>query len=155
MKDFREGLDLDPRSNAAQATTALICAAAGACIGISLVKQDHWIAALAGAFVGLVAGTFAVGFVLMVWPRPPIEIDQARAKFELAYKRFVRMRRVAVVGVLLMFTGPILLGKIDATWAFVSAVCLFFGGLGLRAYTLGIKDELEAYRKVLEKAKRD
>ena len=149
VPDVQEGLDLNLRRNAIQATTSASCSLIGGCLGPSLVTEGRIIAALFGAFVGLVIGTFVSGFILMMRRPGEISIQEARAKHEKIRRK--QMSAILVL-VLLVLVGPFVVsvfGHDDQPIAWLICFAWIMATVGACIYARGLAVESRRLEKAI------
>ena len=86
-----DGLQLHLDRNLFQLVAVLLFMAIGAAVGAFLAKDFPGMGALAGAVVGMIAGTFLSGFILMVLPPPAVTVTlhQIRCRRRQLRRRYV------------------------------------------------------------------
>ena len=155
VPDVQEGLDLNRRRNTLQATAAIVCALIGGSLGPSLVTEGRFLAAICGAFIGLVIGTFIAGFVLMLWPPEEIPIHAALIK----YGRIRRKRIGATITWLtLILACPFVLsvfGHDDRPIAWLICFTWIIVTVGACSYARGLAVESHRLQTAISKAGRD
>ncbi len=136
-------LNSSPRRNLAQALTVLLFMGVGAEIGFFVVNDRPDLAALVGAILGMIAGTFLSGFVIMLLPPHRIQLtrSQIQRKYIACRKRFWIAGTVAV---LMLVALPFVIGKFarestDLAWLLCMgwplatvAACVYAKGLAQR-----------------------
>ncbi len=141
-------LTTSPRRNLVQALAVLVFIAVGAVIGSLLVDDRPDLAALVGAVIGMVLGTFGSGFILMLLPPPRINLTQLQIQRKYAACRR-RLWISRVVATLMLIGVPIVIGKFghdpsDFAWL----ICLGWPAVtvGICVYAKGLAQRLKAWR---------
>jgi MFS family permease len=130
-----EGLDRSPRRNLLQLTFLIAFVVAGAVVGYYATGEAPWFAAACGGVVGLVAGTFVGGLVLLAMDRGPKRwtLEEYLTKREQAWRR----ERWAIIGFFANATigscALPFLAHNDAPWAFVAFILWIMAWVGLFA----------------------
>jgi hypothetical protein len=154
LRDVPDVMDLGLKRNLFQASTVLISCAAGAGAGYLLIKEEPWAGAAVGGFLGLIAGAFVSGLILMLLPGRRISIEAARLKCwrleRRAAKSFMALLCVGLLGAVVL---PVFAHD-DRPWAFLICIgwaCLFVGtavyGAGLAGQVKQLKQSIEEARK--------
>lgn len=111
IDDHADGvLTLSLRHNLVQGLAVIAFMGVGALIGFLTVKQRPDIAALIGAFLGMVVGTFLSGFLIMLLPPPKIRVTRRQIQRKYAQAR-KRLWITVTVALLLTISLPWIIGK--------------------------------------------
>lgn len=136
----QEGLQLHRNRNLFQLASLLIFAAIGATIGWFLTDDRPDIAALVGGVLGMIAGTFLSGFVLMLMPAPTIKITAHEfGRKHRALKRHLIVASIAFA--VFLFGLPFIISRFghdDSDLAWVVCLMWIVLTVGLCAYTKGL-----------------
>jgi len=143
-----EGLQLHAGRNLFQ-LAALVCfACIGAAAGWFLIDDRPDIAALVGAVLGAIAGTFLSGLILMN-RRPPPTLMTA-AEFVRTYKRLKRRAAIAALGgvVGILGLGVILrtFGNDESDLAWVVCLAWILSTVALLTYANGLAGKLREWK---------
>lgn len=146
--DHADGtLTTSPRRNLLQALAVLVFMAIGAGGGYFTVEDRPDLAALVGAVLGMLAGAFVSGFVIMLLP--PVMIQLSRREIQRKYVACRRRWSISLAIALLLFVSlPFVIGKFehedsDIAWLLCLGWALATGGAGV--YTKGLSHRLKEW----------
>lgn len=148
VKDLAGGLDLDRRRNYAQLIAGLVGSAVGAAMGFTSVVEDAGLAALAGAVVGFVGGTFIAGLALMFRSAARITVREATAK----HQRLRRHLWYCFAAWLLVFASLPLVLRFAHDVVVIGWLC---AATGLCAYVRTRKADLDQFEKEIANGKKE
>ena len=141
-------LDSSLRRNVAQALTVVAFMIVGAGIGFFMVDDRPEFAALGCAVLGMIAGTFLSGFVLMLLPTRRIKVT--RVEIQREYAAWSRRLWISgITGMLMLLCLPLVLGLFGhdssvLSWLF----CLgwILGMIRLSTYYRGLALRMREWR---------
>ncbi len=153
---FVEGLQPGLRRNLLQGMVVLASMGAGAIIGY--VMMDDWRepAAIVGAVLGMMGGTFVSGLVLMLLPPRKTVFNRDEAEYLLA-RTAGRTKIAWTIGIVLLLAMPaiLFLAHISHPLAFIT--CLLYPLLAPAycLYPVSLSERRKQLRAVLERSNKE
>jgi len=140
VRDIPRTVDCRLTANIFQGFSILVLSIVGALIGYRAVEEWQWVAAAAGAVIGIIAATLTTGFILMFFPQrvPLTGVEDAIAKYRRIWRRYnVLVCFYFLWGV--MWIAWIYFAPEDIIWDVVPAI-LWLVCFGVLIYHISLLD---------------
>ena len=143
-----EWIQLHSRRNLVQLAAVLVFIAIGAIIGYFLTDDRPALTAMAGGITGMIVGTFASGFVLMLLPEPTVRITLGEIRNKhIHLKRRLMVAAIAFISCMLLL--PLVISRFDhddSTFAWVICLLWICATTGLSVYTKMLVHRLREWK---------